>query len=217
MASSLTVENASQWIEFASRHTSREIDQEVARQNPKRAARDKAKPLSEDMVQLTLTVTQRTFEQLKRAQSLRAQRQETTAYGEILAELLEFYLARKDPVKKAQRAKARAKSAQAKVELCPNRVKPSGRWPLTADERHAVFARDGGCCTHIDNKGQRCGRERWVEVHHLVPVHLGGTNDPENLTTLCSFHHDLAHQLSLPLEGQVTWLRAQGLLYSADP
>lgn len=87
------------------------------------------------------------------------------------------------------------------------------RKPLTAEEKHQVFARDGGQCTHRHPDGSRCENEKFLHIHHIKPVSQGGTNDPENLTTLCFFHHDLAHQLTLPIEGQVTWLRDLRLHY----
>jgi 5-methylcytosine-specific restriction endonuclease McrA len=87
------------------------------------------------------------------------------------------------------------------------------RTPLTAAQKHAVFLRDQGRCTHVDSAGRRCNQDRWVEVHHLTPVSQGGSNEPENLTTLCGFHHDLVHQLTLPLDHQVTWLRSPKCTY----
>ncbi len=71
------------------------------------------------------------------------------------------------------------------------------RVPLTAEQRHAVFLRDQGMCTHVNSLGERCGSDRWVEVHHIIEVARGGDNEPGNLTTLCSFHHDRLHGKSV--------------------
>ena len=81
------------------------------------------------------------------------------------------------------------------------------RVDLTAEVGHAVTIRDRGRCTHIDQHGARCNSDRYVQTHHLIRVCDGGTNELSNLTTLCSAHHDLVHQYSLPLEGQISWLR----------
>ena len=52
--------------------------------------------------------------------------------------------------------------------------------------RRAVLARDNGCtidaCTSVDR----------LEVHHIVPRFRGGDNSPQNLTTLCWWHHHVA-------------------------
>jgi len=54
--------------------------------------------------------------------------------------------------------------------------------------RTKIINRDGGCCL-------RCGLEdeTELEVHHILPVSQGGTNDDSNLATLCSHCHEAAH------------------------
>jgi hypothetical protein len=206
IVSALTETNASELIEFAKTHTSKEIDFEVAKRNPKARTRDKIKPLSEDQVQVTVTVDKTTLDKLKRVQSLLAQRNQPATLSDAVSAMSEFYLEAKDPVRKAERAKSRPKPTE---ELCLNRV------PLKAQEKHTVFKRDQGKCTHVDEHGRRCNSDRWIEIHHVQPVSQGGSNHPSNLTTLCSFHHDLVHQQSFPIEGQVTWLRSPKGAYRA--
>jgi hypothetical protein len=89
------------------------------------------------------------------------------------------------------------------------------RRPLSASEKHAVFLRDQGRCTFVNARGERCNTDRWLHVHHIKPVSQGGTNDPANLTVICSAHHDLIHQLSFALDGQISWLRAPTVAYVA--
>lgn len=118
----------------------------------------------------------------------------------LLETLLEDYLKRHDPLQKAQRSQDKS------PKLCTVRVKEPqrvGRVRLKAQEKHAVINRDKGRCTFRDESGHRCANERWLHLHHIRPVSQGGGNNPENLITLCSFHHDLTHQLSLPIDGQV--------------
>ena len=54
------------------------------------------------------------------------------------------------------------------------------RTPLSEEERLAVLRRDSFSCVW-------CGetKERDLTVDHVVPVSFGGTNDDENLETLC--------------------------------
>ncbi len=129
---------------------------------------------------------------LRRVCDLEAQKGREPGFAEAIEAGFDEYLKHHDPVKKAERAQNRSKKEPSKKPLCALRVR------LTAEQKHAVFLRDGGRCTHHDN-GVRCTSERWIDVHHIILVSQGGSNDPENLTTLCSFHHDLIHQL--PLEG----------------
>ena len=200
-AQSITLSKASRIVA----NLTHENDFELAKKNPKAAARDKMKLLSEELVEVKITISRKTFEKLKRAESLQAQKGQSIKWGEVLEACLEVYLDKNDPVRKAKRQKTellRARVEKAKKPLAKERV------ALSAEQKHAVFLRDQGKCTHVDHQGQRCSQDKWIEIHHITPISQGGTNDIENLTTLCSFHHDLAHQLTLELEGQITWLRS---------
>jgi hypothetical protein len=55
--------------------------------------------------------------------------------------------------------------------------------------RREVLARDRHRC-----RAPGCGRTRFLEVHHIKPRNLGGTNDPANLITLCAACHQLWHE-----------------------
>lgn len=49
--------------------------------------------------------------------------------------------------------------------------------------RRFVLHRDGGCTA------DGCPSTYRLQVHHIIPWSEGGPTDPENLTTLCWFHH----------------------------
>ena len=68
--------------------------------------------------------------------------------------------------------------------------------------RRLVAARDGGCTI-----GGCTSRYR-LEPHHIVLRSDGGSHDPENLTTLCWFHHHVAiHQQGLRIDPDSPALR----------
>jgi len=67
------------------------------------------------------------------------------------------------------------------------------RVPTPAANPHAVNLRDHRRCTHLDRNGVRCNQTRFIDIHHIIAVSNGGTNDVENLITLCSPHHRLLH------------------------
>ena len=63
--------------------------------------------------------------------------------------------------------------------------------------RRAVLARDDGCT--IDG----CTSTYRLEVHHIIPVSRGGNHTPENVTTLCWFHHHVAvHRRGMRIDPQ---------------
>ena len=227
----LTPENAAEVIAYALSHTCREVDWECARRNPRPDAGDGAKPTAGKRIKVTVTLSRDTYEKLRRVESLEAQCGRAAGLERAVEATVDEYLERRDPVRKAARAQARtaperttapaapqAAAAPASEKPCTyrdqlNSFKSNSRVPLTAAQKHAVHARDGGRCAHVGETGKRCTADRWIDVHHVHPVSKGGGNEPSNLTTLCSFHHDLVHQTSFPIDGQVSWLRAATVEY----
>ena len=61
--------------------------------------------------------------------------------------------------------------------------------------RRYVLARDGGCTADA------CRSRHRLQVHHIIPRSQGGTHDPENLATLCWFHHHVVvHGMSYAID-----------------
>ena len=52
---------------------------------------------------------------------------------------------------------------------------------------------------------QRCGRYGRVTVHHIIPLSQGGTDDPDNLLTLCPACHAHAENLTMRLAFVLPW------------
>ncbi len=89
--------------------------------------------------------------------------------------------------------------------LCPGRATKSdeGSRPhivapplpkyLKQKTKDRILARDGGRCTYRQGNRQ-CSERVYLQVHHIYPRELGGTNEPSNLTTLCSGHHRVLHE-----------------------
>jgi len=55
--------------------------------------------------------------------------------------------------------------------------------------RQAVLARDGCRCTFTNEHGVRCTTTLALQVDHIQPLSRGGSNEPENLRSLCVRHH----------------------------
>src|ERR1700712_179995 len=62
--------------------------------------------------------------------------------------------------------------------------------------RRFVTLRDRKRCTVPG-----CRAARHIDVHHIMPRHLGGGHGPENLTLLCSGHHRALHEGHLVITG----------------
>jgi 5-methylcytosine-specific restriction endonuclease McrA len=85
-----------------------------------------------------------------------------------------------EPVRKArERARSRYRLAHEPYRW----ITTGSRWPAA---RKAARRRDGDTCVYAATGGCR-GR---LEVHHIVPVRLGGAPyDLDNLVTACRAHH----------------------------
>jgi hypothetical protein len=261
MVARLTRDNAKEVIEFAKSHTSREIDLEMARRNPKSARTDRMRPLDAETFELRAQVSRELQEKIKRLESILAQKDQATTLSHVLEFAVMEALKVHDPVLKAERVSARAQrksqsqsqnlidsglsmvkdTLSSSDELClvrvsqasgPTSSEPSGsgsepnamlplpdtkrdnepkrieRRPLAAHVKHALFLRTHGRCTYVNERGERCNSDRYLHVHHIRALSQGGTDDLGNLTHLCSFHHELVHQLSFAMDGGFNWIRA---------
>jgi hypothetical protein len=80
--------------------------------------------------------------------------------------------------------------AQADAAACDAVVREANgpnRSTIAPSTRATVLARDRHRCTS-------CGTTRFLEVHHIAPRNEGGSNKPDNLTTLCSRCHRFLHE-----------------------
>ena len=89
-------------------------------------------------------------------------------------------------------------------------AKEGGRvqYAVPAGTRMKVFVRDKFRCAVPGCRSRRC-----LEVHHIVPRSLGGTNELSNLVLLCAGHHQLHHDGKLRIEGrapavEISWVNS---------
>ncbi|MDF1597426.1 MAG: HNH endonuclease signature motif containing protein, partial [Acidimicrobiia bacterium] len=69
------------------------------------------------------------------------------------------------------------------TEPQPGPITLANRWSHQAGERHGCTA-DG------------CTSRYRLQPHHIIPWSQGGRTDPDNLITLCWFHHHVViHQM----------------------
>jgi 5-methylcytosine-specific restriction endonuclease McrA len=75
--------------------------------------------------------------------------------------------------------------------------------------RRATHARDGGQCVFPS-----CEMDKYLDLHHIVPVEHGGPTVMANLITVCWKHHDAAHERGWSLQGDagpnITWIKPDG-------
>jgi 5-methylcytosine-specific restriction endonuclease McrA len=89
--------------------------------------------------------------------------------------------------RKLDEAAVAAVSCDARIQNTAEPKRPN-RQTIPPSIRRAVLARDRHRC-----RAPGCGRTRFLEVHHIIPRDVGGSNRPENLVSLCSACHRLIH------------------------
>jgi hypothetical protein len=176
IAAVITPENQEAWIEKATGMSKRELEAEVAEANPRAGKAEKARPVGEKKIRVEFELTRDEMELFRRAQEVSG----SASLAETQAKLLKFFLDRKDPVRKADRARARTHR--------------SGERPPAA-EIHAVHRRDRGRCQAKLPDGATCGSKKWIQLHHKIARSDGGADTAGNLITLCSAHHRQWHKL----------------------
>ena len=72
----------------------------------------------------------------------------------------------------------------------------AGTHPSSANPRHipasvkrAVWARDGGQCTFVNEAGERCTARSMLEFDHINPVACGGRATVDGMRLLCRGHN----------------------------
>jgi 5-methylcytosine-specific restriction endonuclease McrA len=88
--------------------------------------------------------------------------------------------------------------------------------------RRAILERDGYTCV-----ADGCDSDHRLQIHHKIPWSQGGTTDPDNLITLCWFHHQIVvHQRGFtpyphPHHGRIRFRRTtphrQTEIYTTGP
>lgn len=166
----LTPENQEHWISLAKKLTYAELERELAREFPSMNVRESAKPVGDERFKITFGLDGDALELFRRVQDIVSSKKNCAAtFEETFVAVMKEYWERHDPLEKASRAKKES-------------------------PEHEVNQRDQACCQAENPDGTICGATRWLHRHHIVPKSEGGTDDAENLITLCSFHHQLCHQ-----------------------
>ena len=181
IASVITTANQVEWIEKAKTLSKRQLEREVAIASPVGAKPEKVR-IKAETVRVEFELTHPQMDLLRRSQDL-ASVGKFASLAETEVALLEFYLDRKDPVRKAERAAVRR-----------DRSRDRSRDEIPTHIVHALNRRDQGRCQGRKPDGTLCGSTRWVHHHHIKPRAEGGQHTLENLITLCSAHHRLWHR-----------------------
>jgi hypothetical protein len=172
----------------------REAEHRLAQHFPEVASRfpdglgpkEKVRAISEDQISVQVTFTRVQFEKLKRIQELLSHTHLGSSNAELLDAAMDVFLEKKDPLRNAVKPRSAPCDTAAKVEM--PYAKPANS--LKPSTRNAVLKKSGGQCEYRESKmGHRCESRHFLEIDHIQPRALGGTNVPDNLRVLCRTHN----------------------------
>ncbi len=147
---------------------------------------DRVKPLSEEKVELRLTISKECMEQLDALRDLLAHQLSGGGYGEVLEKITQLAVQKLDPAQKKVRAPQ--KQEEKAPEAASTASAPKRYIPTTVKKQLWLHAQ--GHCQYRDPlTGHRCTSKFALQVDHRHPFAKNGSSELENLQLLCSSHH----------------------------
>ncbi len=163
---------------------------------PPTPVRPRVEPLSASRYRIELTVSAETKAKLERIQDLTRHRDPSGNLEKIIEASIDLLLLKveKERLGKTTRPKTKTRSATTDAgggtsSAAP--AKPARRGHVARATRREVWARDAERCTYVDAEGNRCPARGLLELDHIDPKALGGSDEAANLRLRCRVHNRL--------------------------
>ena len=134
-------------------------------------------PLQEDAYKVQLTASKALVAKIDHVREMMRHRNPKGDLATILDAALDLLVAKLEKERFGKTSRPR------KV------AKPRKEGTISRETRRVVFERDGHQCTHVDAEGHRCEERGWLELDHVDPKALDGSDDPSNLRVRCRAHN----------------------------
>ncbi len=197
VATVLTPQNQDEWIAKATELSGRQLEKEIVKLRPQEATPERASYVSSGRVKLEVGLSEEEMLRLRRVQDLESQAQrKAVSLEEVIAALNSEYLRRHDPVEKAKRHRVRRASPAGDAATAASASAPKPAHTPTSGTTDASASTNQNKQTDQKNQTEPVKTHvalREVESQKRIPVSQGGLNTADNLITLCSAHHQLAH------------------------
>ena len=132
---------------------------------------------TESRVSVRTTLTEKRFDAFEEARAIITRKCPGASVEDVLNELVDQYLkARKPRTTKKLQGKRAA------------RLKTRSRH-ISRSTRDEVMLRDDERCTFVGEGGHRCTERHDLQIDHVQPWALGGTQEPRNLRVMCAAHN----------------------------
>jgi hypothetical protein len=148
---------------------------------PSRIRRSTIEHLSESRFAIEFTASAALRDKLERCRDLLSHANPSRDLGVVIERAVDLLLEDLE-----SRRLARAKRPRRARN--PRNGRSSG---ITSATRRTVFERDGMQCTFVAANGHRCKASAFLELDHVEPRALGGSNQAHNLRVRCRAHNQL--------------------------
>jgi hypothetical protein len=151
---------------------------------PPRVQRAVVAPLSEDTFTVQFTASRALRDKLRRAQDLLRHRVPSGNLAAVFEKALDSLIEKVEKDRFAAVGKPRTEATDV--------AGPASSRQVPAAIRRHVYARDGGRCTFVDERGHRCKEMGMLELDHLDGFARTRSHDPERIVLRCSGHNQHA-------------------------
>ena len=201
-------------IKKAENRSSRELERTLFDIDPEvNSTKEKVRNIKSGKVEIKMILDKKSQAKLEVLKKLLSHKNPNMSYGELISVLAEVGLNKYDPKRKIKK-QSPAKKQAVKTDKQSNKIfvfdkeirkdsavtinqkinndqkylKPKRYIPSKV--RHHVWIRDQGKCTYVCPKTKRrCASDHLLQIDHIKPFSLGGTNKADNLRLLCANHN----------------------------
>ncbi len=156
-------------------------------------------PCQPDLYNLRFAADKAFMDKLQRAAEVSGAGDAGRDMARILERALDTYLEKNDPRKRQERREKRAaRKAHAEAEAVVEGVEVAAGGQgvacsrtISVPVRDRLLIRAEHQCEYRSSDGLRCSERSRLEIDHIVPWGLGGSNEEGNLRVLCAPHNRL--------------------------
>lgn len=162
---------------------------------PPRVTRALVEPLSEARFRVEFTASAEFCEKLERCRELMSHANPSGDIAVVIERAIEGLLVELER-KRLGRAKrprvATSGTSEPGALRRDSETRETGSRCIARSVRREVHERDGSQCTYVAPDGRRCKERAFLELDHVEPRALGGSDGAANLRVLCRAHNQFA-------------------------